>query len=232
MVNARSIQSVSTGMYVTADPNGAQPLAAARTSPSAYEAFTVVTAADGTITIKALVNNQFIVNVNGGAVNKASGGTPLQLKLVSPPAPSGSPIPASGVITNVGTNATISVNKGNANLRLSVTGETALTFNFATLTNGKSGYSISSTQNKMYVTGDISGKYPLSAGRTAVSGWEQFTIVGISTCQFVILAQNNNAFWAVNADGQLYPNGNAINGTTLFNLGGPSYIFHHSAHLY
>ncbi|KAJ7090384.1 glycoside hydrolase family 81 protein [Mycena belliarum] len=68
MPGGGSIQNKATGQYVTADQNGAAPLAAARAVPQAWENFKVLQQGDGTYVILAGVNSRYITLDSTGAL--------------------------------------------------------------------------------------------------------------------------------------------------------------------
>lgn len=85
MPGGGSIMSLSNNQYVTADPNGQSPLAAARTVASTYETFRWIMQGDGSYEIEALVNRLDITSTSSGLVNNANstnGVTPGTYKLV------------------------------------------------------------------------------------------------------------------------------------------------------
>ena len=56
----------STTMFVCAEGAGAQPLIANRAAVGAWETFARVNNSDGTISLRATVNNKYVVAENGG----------------------------------------------------------------------------------------------------------------------------------------------------------------------
>ncbi|KAJ7611622.1 glycoside hydrolase family 81 protein [Roridomyces roridus] len=85
MPGGGSILNTAITQYVTADPNAAVPLAAARTVAQAYENFKVLQQSDGTYVILALVNNQYITLDSTGELvnNGASLGAAAKFTLVA-----------------------------------------------------------------------------------------------------------------------------------------------------
>ncbi|GAB5591707.1 hypothetical protein Unana1_06607 [Umbelopsis nana] len=85
MPGGGSILSQSNNMYVTADPNGQSPLAAARTVASSYETFRWLIQDDGSYEVEALVNHADLTSTSAGLVNNANstdGVAPGKYKLV------------------------------------------------------------------------------------------------------------------------------------------------------
>jgi hypothetical protein len=62
-----ALKSVSTNLYVSADPNGSAPLIANRTAAGPYETFQWTDNGDGTVSLRALVNNKAVTAENAGA---------------------------------------------------------------------------------------------------------------------------------------------------------------------
>ncbi|KAH8556532.1 glycoside hydrolase family 81 protein [Umbelopsis sp. PMI_123] len=85
MPGGGSILALSNNQYVTADPNGGTPLAAARTTPSAYETFRWLSQSDGSYQLEALVNRAEVTSDSAGLLNNANstnGVTASMYKLV------------------------------------------------------------------------------------------------------------------------------------------------------
>ncbi|KAK7035829.1 glycoside hydrolase family 81 protein [Favolaschia claudopus] len=73
MPGGGSILNTANNQFVTADQNGAAPLAAARATAQAWESFKIIQQSDGTYVILAAVNSKYItLDSNGGLVNSAS----------------------------------------------------------------------------------------------------------------------------------------------------------------
>ncbi|CAK5280983.1 unnamed protein product [Mycena citricolor] len=71
MPGGGSMLNLGTGMYVTADQNGAAPLSSARTVAQAWENFRITKQANGTYTMLAGVNSEYIVLDSTGALVNA-----------------------------------------------------------------------------------------------------------------------------------------------------------------
>ncbi|KAJ6620302.1 glycosyl hydrolase family 81-domain-containing protein [Mycena sp. CBHHK59/15] len=78
MPGGGSILNTVTSQYVTADPNAAVPLAAARTVAQAWESFQVVLQTDGTYVMRAGANSEYIILDPTGALY--NNGTALGLQ--------------------------------------------------------------------------------------------------------------------------------------------------------
>jgi endo-1,3(4)-beta-glucanase len=73
MPGGGSILNTATAQYVTADPNAAVPLSAARPVAQAWESFKINQQSDGTYVILAGVNSQYItVDSTGALVNNGA----------------------------------------------------------------------------------------------------------------------------------------------------------------
>ncbi|KAF7323230.1 Glycoside hydrolase family 81 protein [Mycena chlorophos] len=84
MPGGGSILNTATSQYVTADPNGVAPLAAARTVAQAWETFKVVQQTDGTYVIEALVNSAYVIlDGSGELVNNGTLAQAVHFTLVS-----------------------------------------------------------------------------------------------------------------------------------------------------
>ncbi|KAJ7778604.1 glycoside hydrolase family 81 protein [Mycena maculata] len=85
MPGGGSIFNTATSQYVTADPNAAVPLAAARAVAQAWENFKVVLQSDGTYVMLAGVNSQYVTIDSTGALfnNGASSATATKFTLVA-----------------------------------------------------------------------------------------------------------------------------------------------------
>ncbi|KAJ6497172.1 glycoside hydrolase family 81 protein [Mycena vitilis] len=68
MPGGGSILNTVTNQYVTADPNAAVPLSAARAVPQAWESFKIIQQSDGTYVILAAVNSKYITLDSTGAL--------------------------------------------------------------------------------------------------------------------------------------------------------------------
>ncbi|KAG2186363.1 hypothetical protein INT43_002801, partial [Umbelopsis isabellina] len=224
MPGGGSILAQSNNMYVTADPNGASPLAAARTTASTYETFRWLAQSDGSYYLEALVNHYDVTTQSSGLVNNANstnGVTPSKYKLVAQTASPNSTVPATGTLKNVGTGKYVVATAANITLlATSSTASSATTWTFEKLSTSTSTtalYDMKSQTTNQIVTGTSAGADPLTAARTVASTWETFQFIPYNG-NWVIVDTANGLMVAVQADNTLIANTNSISGSSTWSI--------------
>lgn len=224
MPGGGSIFSQSNNMYVTADPNGASPLAAARTTASTYETFRWLAQSDGSYYLEALVNHYDVTTQSSGLVNSANstnGVSPSKYKLVAQAPPTNVTVPATGTLKNVQTGKYVVATAANVTLlATSSTASGATTWAFEKLSTSTSTtalYDIRSQTTNQIVTGTTAGADPLTAARTVASAWETFQFIPYNG-NYVIIDTANGLMVAVQADNTLIANSNSVSASTTWSI--------------
>ncbi|GAB5591706.1 hypothetical protein Unana1_06606 [Umbelopsis nana] len=224
MPGGGSILAQSNNMYVTADPNGQAALNAARATASTYETFRWVSQNDGSYTLEALVNHDYVSTTSSGLVNNANstnGISASKYKLVPQTSTGGGNVPATGTLKSVSTGKYVVATAANVTLLATSTAASgATTWSFeklSTSTNTTTYYDIRSQTTNMIVTGTTAGADPLTAARDAASTWETFKILPYNG-NYVIVDMANGLIVAVQPDNTLIANSNNIDATTTWSI--------------
>ncbi|KAF7359182.1 Glycoside hydrolase family 81 protein [Mycena sanguinolenta] len=213
MPGGGSIYSTANDLYVTADPNGALPLSAARTVPQAYENFKVRQQSDGTYVISADVNAEYITLDSTGALvnNGASLADAARFTLANATVILPNPV---GTFTIQAPNGQF-VTSTTTSPNLVANGVTGTPFTLAALSGGGS---IFNTMNSQFVTADPNGAVPLTAARAVAQAWETFMIIEQADGTYVISADVNSDYITLDSAGELINNGASLAQATKFTL--------------
>jgi len=219
-----TIQARSNGKFITAAPDGLQPLSAIRDTAASYEVFRWTAQPDNQFELTAMVNRaQVTTSAETGQLlnnaNSTNGIPPSKYRLVvaedTPPAP----IPPTGVLRNVQSNKFVEATAGNPTLfaTVDVVGD-ATQWRFEKVADTPEDspyYVIWSQATNMAVTGDQGGTIPLAALRAEPQAWEHFQIVAYQNAYIIIHVASGNAV-ALQPDNTLIDNTNTIDNTALW----------------
>jgi len=216
-----TIQALSNGKYVSGSPDGLNPLAANRDSPSSYEVFRWTVQPDGTYELTAMVNRVPVSTGPNGELfnNPASAGVKFRLIAAEDAEPV--PVPAQGVLRSLDNNQFVSATAADTTLRSnSATAAGATTWSFEPVQDSTADppyFTIKSETTNMYVTADQGGAIPLAATRAEPQAWEHFQIIGYEGNYLILHVASGNLV-ALQPDGTLIDNSNSPVGVSLWSI--------------
>ncbi|MEU8111621.1 PKD domain-containing protein [Micromonospora sp. NPDC048947] len=176
-INRNSDGSVSlkadNGLYVTADPSGAVPLAATRPTIGTWEKFHQVKATDANRTLKARVNGRYVSADGAGSKPLIANGPAVSLWERFDVVDLGNG--QVGLLARVN-NRYVSADGAGAKPLIAGAATASTWERFTMVRNSDGTVSFKAGINNKYVSADGAGSKPLIANGPVVSTWEKFTL--------------------------------------------------------
>ncbi|CAG7831711.1 unnamed protein product [Allacma fusca] len=214
-----TIQSLANNKFVSASPDGTQPLAANRDTAGSYEIFRWASQPDGTHELTAMVNRKLVGTGGGGDLE--NNGAASKFRLV--PSDNSNPptIPAAGVLRSVQNNNFVVSTAANPVLTVNGNNGDATRFAFERVPGSPDSapnYYVKNTVTNKYVTGNQAGTERLSALRDVPQAWESFQIVPYKDAYILVHVASGLAA-ALQGDNTIIDNDSAINtNAALWNI--------------